>query len=309
MNQTTLEPQPDTAKHPGRMYLILLIAYCILPVYGSIVSKNFQMIPFDVAIERFCNIPYQELFIHSRSDFIANILLFIPLTFLAMGAATRENLSRGKILIAIGILAGAFLISGIIEFAQLYLPSRTPSASDIFAQFIGGVLGIVIWFGLGRRITRWARSLMDEQASEKLAVKILLGYMVFLVLYQTFPFEVTLSPAGLWQSKLKHSDFTIIPFRDLLGKESYVYSVFSKIIITIPLGYLFMLRHKLRTWRVARTVAWAFVFSSLIEMAQMFIKNRFTSSTDIVLGSLGGLIGAMLAVRVGPVASNPLVES
>lgn len=67
-------------------YAIAAAVYTVLAIYGSLVPLEFRPVPLDEAVERFRNVPYLTLGLQSRADFVANILLFIPLAFLAMGA-------------------------------------------------------------------------------------------------------------------------------------------------------------------------------------------------------------------------------
>ncbi len=306
MRGTSSRPMPGAPANPGLIYLILLAIYFGFVVYGSLVPLEFRYVPFEQAVRIFRKIPYLHIGIQSRSDLVANFLLFIPLTFFAMGALTRENRRRAKPLIALATAAAAAMISVSVEFAQIYFPGRTTSQNDIFAETAGGIAGIVLWFCFGGRITRWARSLWAEQAKDRLAVKILTGYVVLLIIYQMLPFELTISLVEVYH-KWKASGVNIFPFCDPGGVAAY--TIVSKVAVMIPTGYLLMLLQRRRRYRIYRAVVQVCVLAALIEAAQLFVINRYSSSTDVVLGAFGGLLGAVAAVLFGPAASRPVLET
>jgi len=289
----------------GRTYFVLLVIYCGLTVYGSLVPLKFRHVPFEQAARRFRTMPYLHLSIHSRADLVANLLLFIPLTFLAMGAITREGRRSGKAFLAVAVAGAAALLSAAIEFAQIYFPQRTVSFNDILSETVGGFAGVVVWFLCGRRVTQWARGLRAERAEERLAVKLLGGYAVLLIVYQLFPFDVIVSLAEL-RGKLGGAKLILIPFADRASLGAY--GVLSTIAVMIPIGFLLAIRHRRR--RAVWTAAWQTGgLALLIEVAQLLIYSRYSSSTDVVLGAIGGLLGAGASRRFGPAGSRCVLQT
>ena len=61
-------------------------AWVAFVIYGSLVPLDYHGIPWDVAVTRFSQIPFLDLGIDSRADWMANLLLFIPLAFFWTGA-------------------------------------------------------------------------------------------------------------------------------------------------------------------------------------------------------------------------------
>ena len=77
---------------PRRGHLQLAtVAFFMLAVYGSLVPLRYQPIAWDEAIQRFRNIPYLQLSVAGRADWVSNILLFIPLGFLCLGAIAVDQ--------------------------------------------------------------------------------------------------------------------------------------------------------------------------------------------------------------------------
>ena len=85
------------------------------------------------------------------------------------------------------------------------------------------------------------------------------------------------------------------------------YTVLAKVAIMIPVGFFFglMLRDKdTRRGGIVRGLAWGVGFAAMVEIGQMFVYSRYTSTTDILLGSLGAAVGLALSHRVGPAADR-----
>lgn len=73
-------------------------------------------------------------------EFLANILMFVPLGF---GFALR--LRKRKVAAALTTILLSLIVTISIEFLQIFLPSRTPSHIDIISNTMGGALGFAIW--------------------------------------------------------------------------------------------------------------------------------------------------------------------
>lgn len=291
----------------GRVHLWLMLGYLVFVIYGSLVPLGYAPVPLEEAIRRFGHIPYFHIAVSSRADLVANFLLFIPLTFLAIGGFTREGRRRGAAPIAVATAFAAIALSAAIEFTQIYFPQRTVSLNDILAESIGGLAGVVVWFAFGRRVSDWARSLWRRKARDRLAASVLSGYVVFLVLYQMLPFDMTIRPVELYH-KLRSPRVVLVPFAHETAADPYY--LVSTVALMVPVGYLLALLRpsRRRGWWAAVTLQ-AGAFASLIELAQLFVYSRYSSTTDVILGAFGGLAGAMAADLFGPAARRRPLES
>jgi hypothetical protein len=65
--------------------------YLLFVIYGSLVPLIFRTMPLTKAIEAFKNIPFLELGIGSRADWVANLLLFMPLAFFLVRCRLAEK--------------------------------------------------------------------------------------------------------------------------------------------------------------------------------------------------------------------------
>jgi len=289
---------------PGRLYLFLAIAYGVFTVYGSLVPLEYEGNPFEAALEQFLKTPYLLLHIQNRADLVANLLLYIPLTFFAMGAWTRENTRPGRWFMAACVTTAACGLAVAVEFLQIYFPPRTVSLNDILAECIGGGAGAAAWYLSGSRVTDWCRRLWRLRDRRRLAAHIITGYAVALVLYQLYPYDFIISAEELAAEVRK---IVIMPFADL-DRMSFL-TIGAKTAMMIPVGYLVaVVRPRLRLPVFhAALIGGALVLA--IQALHLLIHSRGTSATDVVLGAIGAGLGAWAANHFGPVATRPLLWS
>jgi len=287
----------------GRAYLTLTFVYGFLVVYGSLIPLDYHPRPFEEALEVFLRTPYLMLRIGNRADFVANLLLFIPLTFLTMGALTRENARGGRWLLALLVMAGAVILSAGIEFAQLFFPPRTVSLNDLLAECAGAAVGIVAWHAAGGQITAWWRGLVHRRRPRELASQVLTGYVAALVLYQLFPYDLVVS-ADEMMVKLHQGKVVLAPFADLPRASILVF--LAKAAVLIPVGYWVVVRWA--RWRhpVLAALALGAGLTLALELLQLLVYSRYSSSTDVILGTWGAGMGGALATQFGPAATRPL---
>jgi VanZ family protein len=277
---------------------LLLAGYVAFIIYGSLVPWTFHYVPFGTAWDLYISRLSTSLAITSRSNFAANILLFIPLTFLAMGTLGRKNSRwvQGPMAAVFLVLAG--ILGGGIEYLQVYVPARTVSLNDVLAQLIGGAVGILFWFLLGRRLTQWAGRLWREHVGEDTAVKFLLGYAAVFIAWKLFPLDLTISLHDIYQT-LKHRT-CFVPFtdRENLSAVKLVVNILSYIPIGVLLGRAF----RRKGWGLIGMVVCGCLAAAMVEGLQFFAEGHCPSMTDVVLGTVGsaiGIIPVMAGMRPG----------
>lgn len=284
----------DPGAAPRRIhFLIAALSYTFLAIYGSLVPLRYTPLQFDEAVRRFRAIPYFSLSIHSRSDWVANLLLFLPLSFLWLGTLLANR--RGRLraaAAALFVLAASCVLSVAIEFTQLWFPPRTVSQNDLYAESIGAALGVGAWLVLGQRFVTWSRRYLSGSAERQFAW-LLEAYVLGLVVYSLLPFDVTIRPAEVWE-KFKSGKVILTPF-SVGSLRSLLFDWGVDIITFAPAGMLFA------AWRTApgeqtrslwTCLAIGLVFTTAIEAAQLFIFSRYTDVTDIVTETTGIVLGA-----------------
>jgi len=302
--QSESDTLPPVAR-AGRYYFAAFVFYLLLVVYGSLVPLKFRDLPADAAWRVFTHAFSRGVSgaYLSRSDVVANFLLFVPLAFLGMGLLTRGGRARWHVLWALPLLPTLTAIGAGIEYLQVYVPARNPSPRDVAMQACGSLLGAILWALAGRPFTRYVHGLAHHTRLRRPDVQVLGGYLVGFFLYQLMPFNLTISPAEITR-KLYNGQINFVPFADPVGYRPYI--VFAKFTLLVPVGMFFAL------WRPGRRV-WAAVGYGLLyvvalELAQLLVVEHFTSVTDVILGTggclLGGLLGAMIASARGDAAAQ-----
>lgn len=274
----------------GRQYAWIMLAFIAFVIYGSLVPLTFQSVPIAKAWDRYEEAFSQPVAVDNRADWLANILLFIPLGFVAMGWRCVDKYRLSPLPIVL-ILISCSMLSAAIEFTQLYFPPRQTSINDVVAETLGGAIGVLGWLVAGQQVTDYVRQLWGAQGEANWALRLLPGYLVFLVFVHGMPFDLTLSP-DLLKKKFHEGRVLLIPF------EGDPLKVIEKRLINIayflPVGILIA---GLRGWLGRGNWAWLRVFAiglalaGGIEFMQLLVLTRYFDSTDIVTGSLAVLAG------------------
>jgi glycopeptide antibiotics resistance protein len=264
----------------------LASASMLLLVYASIVPLDFQYIPWSTAVERFKVIPWLTLSIDRRADWVANALVVIPSGFLAMGAIDWKRKSRIPALLMLPIIVlglSAFVVG--IEFLQLWFPGRTVSQNDIFAGIIGGAVGVTAWLILGRAIGNSFERFMLLPPGGPRIVWLIGAYTIGLFVYSVLPFDFVMT-AGEWREKYAAGRLTVLPLSDIQWSIASLISVGFAAVRMIPIGLA------ARIVLPPRAACWSVILvASALELVQIPIFTRFASTTDVVLGILGGMLG------------------
>jgi len=282
-----------------RDYLLLVLLFAAVAVYGSLVPLRFRPLGLFDAIERF-----KGLFGHlpgrrSLSDWAANLMLFVPIGYCLLGVLAVDRKRIRAILCVPGVLALCATLSVIIEFTQLWIPIRTPSSSDIIAQCIGTAAGILLWLLVGQEVTDYLRSFNIVQRPKVLIDALLRLYVVGLLIYSVLPLDIAISPADLVH-KYRAGRISVIPFSDARCDLVTPCRLFRDTALFIPVGML------AATWltsskRPVRSLASSVLLGGLvvacIESAQLFVYSRPAAAGDLITGTIGVWAGAWLMAR------------
>lgn len=284
----------QNASQTKKWLIALGLLYLCFAVYGSLVPLQFRPISMELALERFGAIGYLELGMASRSDWVANILLFIPLAFFWTGAfwSKRSKVLRGVAGVFV-FAAGAMLAVG-IEFTQLFFPQRTVSINDIAAETLGAALGVALWVASGQRFLAWVESVAAAQGQANVASRLLVAYLVVLFGYAVMPLDLTLSPVEIYR-KWNEGRVIFLPFGVAYPDFAHrAYAVLSDVAIWVPAAML---------WRISKPSSNGAVFyrvvlsAALIEFFQLFVYSRVTNLMDVLAAAMGAGIGLGLAQR------------
>ena len=276
-----------------RFLFWIWFAYLVFVIYGSLVPLNFQPRPLDEAIRIFREIRYLELGIGNRADWVANLLLLIPLAFLSLAISVRDGGLARQCLASLLVWIFCISLSVAIEFVQIFFPPRTVSLNDILAEGIGASCGIVIWWLAGPRLVFWLEQWLVDDRKQGVWFRALQLYVGVLLLYNIMPLDLSLSPAVIYH-KWKLGRVVLVPFGFTFASSvQMLYSRITDVIIWVPLAILLVINHRTRTVAWLQTVSLA----AVIEFLQLFVYSRVTDVTQIILAAVGATIGVWSAAR------------
>jgi len=283
-----------------RHYLALAIAWTAFAIYGSLVPLQYNSIEWADAVRQFRSLPPLWVGMGSRADWVANILLFVPLAFFWMGALACDRGGGVRTAAALLIVPAATMAAVALEFTQIWFAGRTVSVNDIVAETLGSAIGAVLWLSLGARITRWLRAYSVPQGARSQFEWLLQAYVVGLLVYSVIPLDLTVSFTELYH-KWQRGMVLLLPFSyPYESAATAVYQFFADIVEFVPVGVwaTIVLRRRTRVASpfVAGVVAGALI-AVTIELAQFLVLSRFTDVTDILFGAAGAAIGARLVTR------------
>ncbi|HSG50882.1 MAG TPA: VanZ family protein, partial [Rheinheimera sp.] len=269
---------------------VALLLYLVFVIYGSLVPLHFVAKPFAEAVAEFQQIPYLTLDIRSRADWVANILLFIPLSFLiSLLVLERQWSPLVKIMLSLVIWCACSALAVGIEFTQVFFPQRTVSINDIVAESSGAAIGILIYWYKGKQLKQFIASFTQMRGKDSVQSYLLLSYIAVFVLYNILPLDLTLSSVELFK-KWREGRIVLLPF---IGYEGSVieigYAVISDILLWVPIAvllYLQKLSHKTLYVRVL-------LLAVVLEFCQLFVYSRVSDISDVLcalIASWGSIV-------------------
>jgi glycopeptide antibiotics resistance protein len=278
----------EKSNHMGWTWFLLAAGYLLFVIYGSLVPLEYRAIPFEEAIRRFSDIRYLNLSIGSRADWVANILLFIPLCFLWSGLLWPRKPGFKRILISALIFVSAVFLSLGVEFTQLFFPQRTVSQNDILAETIGAAIGIGLWWWRGPQIRDWLAGALEARGPTQLAEKLLWAYLAVLFLYSLLPLDLTISPVEIYH-KWRSGKVNLIPFGFYIADPAQrIYNLVTDVLIWVPVSLLWVLSGRKN---IRQAWAWTVLAATLLECMQFFIYSRVSDVTDILTAMVGAGLG------------------
>jgi len=271
-------------------FLLIGIFSAAMAFYGSLLPIDYQPIDWVESFRRWRQIPWYQLGIGRRADWVANGLMMIPSAFFLSGAVNLfwRNLPV-RLLLTFLVGAGLGILVAVIEFVQIWFPPRTVSQNDILAGWIGVVVGIALWWMFGMRLVRSFQQFRELSDLTGQMSWLFAAVCFGMIVYSLFPFDLVTSRQEFNEKiRLGRLDWGISSFSVplLLTKEGPVLSLLK----LIPFGvYLGLRPSKVMPW------GWLLLIPSLIELAQIPIFSKFARFSDVIAGCAGGLVGWWLA--------------
>jgi len=276
-----------------KIYYSAGLAYLAFVVYGSLVPLDFRARPFDSALRDFFSMPYFELDASSRADWVANILLYIPLAYLWLGALTRERRRFRQAFFSLLVFAFCATLIVAIEFTQQFFPPRTVSLNDLIAETIGTVLGIILWWTSGQGLRRLFEIATSQERNAAYAGLIL--YSSAYLVFSLFPFDFLISAQEIerkWAGN--YFSFLASPARCGEGLRCGV-KMAAEAAAAAPLGLLLSFILRRRGWKLIQAGACIGLWLGFaIESLQFFLASGVTLGASVLTRMAGIAAGAAL---------------
>jgi VanZ family protein len=262
-------------------------AYLLFVVYGSLVPLHFAPIGWQASTQSFLTAMFNGLDYSNRADWAANVLLFVPLTFLAMANMRRRSLAS-----AVLVVLTAIALSVAIEYLQTYFPPRQVSRADVIAETAGAIVGVLLWFGSGLWFMQWIPTVLAPAGRSNQYRALLQLYLAGIFIYGLLPLDLTLSATEIFR-KWRAGRVVLVPFSfDQGSMAALAYNLVSDVAMWIPVGFLWRLGASIPS--VSIVVAMTAVAAAM-EFLKLFVESRITDSTHVILAVAGGSVGMMLA--------------
>lgn len=277
-------------------YAAVAIAAAATVVYGSFVPFDFRA-PHGTDAT---GLAFPSPSMASRTDFVSNVLLFLPGPFALMGALCAGRGRRSATAVA-AVLVPLFTVAVAwsVEWGQQFLPSRTPSWYDVLAAATASCVAVTVWLAVGDRVTDWLHRAIAGRQPRTFVETALVLYAAGTAVLQVLPLDLTIRPAELAE-KYRAGRIVLTPLASLLplGLDALL-AAFSTLLRSVPFGLLGLV-----LWMPASTIrrpVGAFVLGlgavAAIEAAQIFVFSRVFDVTDVLVGAAGVATGSWAGRR------------
>jgi VanZ family protein len=271
----------------------LLVLWSLFIAYGTLLPFDFRA-DLAAALAKLRGLREGPGRPTSTSDVVSNVLLFVPWGLLY--ASRAEGRGRGPVRATVGAACGGLALSGAVELAQLFLPSRTTSLIDLVNDTAGSVLGAAAGWPMARRARDAWRPRIVQLLGRRPMLACAAAMGAGLVLTGLSPFDVSLDMGSL-RASLKAA--RPIPFGPNIGGT-----------LTPPEPWSWA--REALTWAVAGGLAMLAAFEAgsrgpraaagvvglcgglalLIEVAQLAIPGRVSDASSVIIAIAGAAAGA-----------------
>ncbi len=211
----------------------------------------------------------------TRSDELANFLLFIPFGFFGV-LSVQERYRRGRVFGILLVFFSGSLIAYGLQWMQHFLPSRVPASGDALINIGGlaaGCLGAA--FSNSNRLRQWIPAWFSPRVSASLLI------VLFWLAMQSFPFV----PALDWQL-VKSNLKPLLAFS--LDGSSLAWHLLTWSVCFYCLRQSFDREFK---------VSWLLVFSILVLGYELLLRRHFLNGHDLLAVPLALLLVSTLRPR------------
>lgn len=229
--------------------------------------------------------PWLDLGLQSRADWIANGVLYVPMGALGMLVLLRWRVPAAVAALVAVALGWALAVG--VEFTQQWFPPRTVSLNDLLAEAIGTVVGVVLAPHLGRWFGRLGQALAQDAA--RLRAVALPAYAALYLLYAFFPYDLLLN-AEEWALKLEGTNLGwLIARPEGFSWLRLALQSVAEVVLALPLGAWWAERRGGGWQRAAMAGA---LLGLLVEAGQLALGSGVSQGLSVVTRAAGLALGA-----------------
>ncbi len=286
-------------------WLGLSVFYTAVIVYGSLVPFDYTPLSVAEAWERWQHL--QRFVFYSRAVWLTHSLRFALLAFLWSGVWSASSRLRR---VLIGTVVCSACVGGAValEFAQLYIPSRTVTQNDIEAGAVGAMLGVLAWWSVGAACLRRVYHLTHNVQVALRAFFVLYGLCYGAV--ALFPYDFVLSIEEC-RTLLAYRPFATF----LLGTNSaeglrYGISLVLEGLAMIPLGAVFA-PSSVQSRRVGGVSLCAIgaALGLVVEGGDVLRYSGNVALLSLVTRGCGLLVGCRVAELCKTIPRRPMLQA
>lgn len=273
------------------------MAWCVFIVYGSLVPFQLRPAPPAGPLAAFMSMPWLQIGLDGRIDWLANLALYLPAGFLGAitlaGGQSPGKSAIGRRWLAAGVMLMLLVaLALVVEFAQIFFAPRTVSLNDVVAEMAGATLGCLGAALFGHSFL----ALLTRAASATPAQSAIKLYLIAYAALSFFPFDFSTASAVLsqklaaghaawWWASFQHAQPGVAALK-----------WFAEVLLVLPIGFALARLHRPVAWTTAALLGLA--FGVVIELTQLFLLSAISQGASVVSRTLGFGIGALLARRV-----------
>jgi glycopeptide antibiotics resistance protein len=280
---------PD--KWSSRSFVAPLLVWAIGIVYGSLVPFDFHPHPLAAAWHNVLQARWLVLDMWGRADWIANLLIFIPLSFLMTALWGRPRTSAAtRVMASVCVLAACAVFAVTIEFIQVFFPPRTVSLNDIVAETLGAGLGVALWWTAGDKLSVLVAQARGSGRSARNAI--LACYVLAYLVLSLFPYDFLVSRAE-FAAKIASDEYGLLFAPRACGSVfRCVVKSLAEVLAVTPFGVGLRLiwagshRHEMLRAGIAGAA-----LGLLIEAAQFLTASGITQGLSVVTRAAGFCLG------------------
>jgi VanZ family protein/O-antigen ligase len=269
------------------------LIYLAFVIYGSLVPLDYQPRPLADALHAFANIRWLNLGLASRADWVANLLLYIPLGFLASNwLAGSSSRTATRITAALFAAPLCMVLAVGVEFIQLYFPPRTVSLNDLLAESLGTLIGVSLHVLIGERVMQIAQRWLAGGKNAFGAFT--LAYLAAYLALSLFPFDFLVSQAELSQKWSSDSVSWLIAKSGCAVPALCLIRLSVEMLLVIPLGVYIAHQHRTKGGGMLLAGMLGLMLGIALEMVQAFIASSLVQGVSVLTRAAGMTIGYRL---------------